>query len=771
MALAIITAFYGLEFATSALSPLFRGLTIREDWLSNPIPWTHWATPPSYVIFIGSYITLACILYVFNILIKRLKGAVMTGEFEAIPIEAPAGEEVEAGVEEAVESETETIEREEEVSAAEEEKELEGKLSFRITRKIIFLFILLAYEVLLFFAFTHAMFWGPIALPLTILGISVLSSSLLLKLFLISSVIISGIIVIILMVFKEPILRLPGVTFETEVEEESEISVDGMVIVEQEPKKPVLEFEESVIETKYLQEPFVYRDIIQDRESGVLKYVLHEPELTEEEKEIYRRIVDILLYELKAPEELENPEEHFDEEARRIMQKYKFKEVMPESWAKIMYYVKRDLIGYGPIDGLMLDPEIEDISCDGVMRSIYVWHRKYESMPVNIIFDDAYELNDLVVKLVHKCGKHVSSAFPIMDGSLPNKHRLAVAYSQEVTPFGSSFTIRKFREDPFSIIDLVKLGTLSLETVAYLWIALEHRKSILVIGGTASGKTTLLNAIACLIKPGKKIITIEETPELNLPHENWVSMISRPSYGLGESERGEIELFDLVRTSLRHRPDYLVVGETRGAEAYVLFQAVATGHGGLATMHAENLDAAIKRLLQKPMDIAPAYIPLMNIAVVIQRFETVKTEKEAIAIRRVKSVSEIIDVDDYNTVFTWKAPTQEHVSQLKKSKVLIDIADQLGISLEEILIEVEKRKRIIEYMMENNIRSYFDVAKFFSTYYSDPDRIYQLIAGELAYEPILGRKDEIVSEHVSDSGMEETLRNGEGDDETIRQDH
>ncbi|MFQ6137299.1 MAG: hypothetical protein ACE5PM_08995, partial [Candidatus Hydrothermarchaeales archaeon] len=299
IALTIITAIYVLEFATSALSPPLRGLTLREDWLTNPIPWTHWATPPYYVVFIGSYVALACVLYVINILIMRQKRGVITGKPEAMSIEAPAGKEVEAGVEEMVESEAETVETGEEVSAAEEEKELEAKLSLRITRRITLLYILLASEILLFFAFTRATFWGPIALPFTILGISVLSSTLLLKLFLICSAVILGTIVVIyisiVLVLKDPVLRLFGRTFETYAEEESEIDVDGAVVVEQE--KPVIEFDKFVIETKYLQEPFVYRDIIRDSESGALKYVLYEPELTEEEKEIYRRIVDILLYE------------------------------------------------------------------------------------------------------------------------------------------------------------------------------------------------------------------------------------------------------------------------------------------------------------------------------------------------------------------------------------------------------------------------------------------------------------------------------------------
>ena len=190
-----------------------------------------------------------------------------------------------------------------------------------------------------------------------------------------------------------------------------------------------------------------------------------------------------------------------------------------------MYHAEKDLVGFGHIDALMRDPNIEDISCDGVKKPVYVWHRKYESIETNLTFNTDEELDNLVVKLVHMAGKHVSSAFPIVDASLPGKHRLAVCYRREVTPFGTAFTIRKFREDPYSIIDLINLGTFSEEMAAYFWLCLENRASIMVLGGTAAGKTTALNALACLIKPGSKIITIEETAELNLPHENWVSLI------------------------------------------------------------------------------------------------------------------------------------------------------------------------------------------------------------------------------------------------------
>jgi flagellar protein FlaI len=327
-------------------------------------------------------------------------------------------------------------------------------------------------------------------------------------------------------------------------------------------------------------------------------------------------------------------------------------------------------------------------------------------------------------------GKHVSSAFPIVDASLPGKHRLAVCYRREVTPFGTAFTIRKFREDPYSIIDLINLGTYSEEMAAYFWLCLEHRASIMVLGGTAAGKTTALNALACLIKPGSKIITIEETAELNLPLENWVSLIARQSYGLGGSSVGEVTLFDLVKTSMRHRPDILVVGEIRGQEAYVLFQALATGHGGMCTMHAENLDSAIKRVTQKPMDIAPAYIPLMNIVLSIQRVHLTKgTEKKAY--RRVLNVNEIADYEDYRTIFKWNPPKDNHVPAFDKSIMISEISERVGVPKKDLVDEIERRKNTLHWMRERNIRSYKDVAAIIAEYYARPKQIYEkVLAGE-----------------------------------------
>ncbi len=477
-----------------------------------------------------------------------------------------------------------------------------------------------------------------------------------------------------------------------------------------------------VVEKYSLYEPFAQVVIIQDPKTGEHKYILDELQLDPLEKGIYKRILEMLLAEIESPkEEIADPRKFFADEAKKIVQKYKISlGWLPDvSWYKILYHAERDLVGFGKIDPLMRDPNIEDISCDGVNKPVYVWHRNYESIETNLQFEDDEILDNMVVKLVHMAAKHVSSAFPIVDASLPGKHRLAVCYRREVTPFGTAFTIRKFRDDPYSIIDLINIGTFTEEMAAYLWICLENRASIMVLGGTAAGKTTALNALACLIKPGSKIITIEETAELNLSHENWVSLIARQSYGLGGDSIGEVALFDLVKTSMRHRPDMLIVGEVRGQEAYALFQALATGHGGMCTMHAENLDSAVKRLTQKPMEISPAYIPLMNLVISVQRVHLVKNGLKK-AYRRILTVNEIAGFEKYISCFKWDPVKDKQIITLDTSALLPSIAKKLGINKEDLLIEMKKRSELLHWMREQKIRSYKEVAAIIAEYYARP---------------------------------------------------
>ena len=493
-----------------------------------------------------------------------------------------------------------------------------------------------------------------------------------------------------------------------------------------------------IVDKYSLYDPFAQVVIIQDPKTGEHKYILDELQLDQVERGIYNRILEMLLVEIESPkEEIGDPRKFFAQQAKKIVDKYRISlGWLPDvSWYKILYHAERDLVGFGQIDSLMRDPNIEDISCDGVNKSVYIWHRAFESIETNVKFESDEDLDNLVVKLVHMAGKHVSSAFPIVDASLPGKHRLAVAYRREITPFGTAFTIRKFREDPYSIIDLINIGTFTEEMASYLWICLENRASVMVLGGTAAGKTTALNALGCLIKPGSKIMTIEETAELNLSHENWVSLIARQSYGLGGSNVGEVALFDLVKTCMRHRPDLMIVGEVRGQEAYVLFQALATGHGGMCTMHAENVQSAVRRLTQKPMDISPAYIPLMNIVLSVQRVHLVKNGEKR-AYRRVLSVNEIIDHEKFVNPFKWDPIKDLQTIDMASSFLLTNISERLGITRADLITEMNHRTDVLHWMREQRIRSYKEVASIIAEYYARPKEIYEKIRASEEVKPI-----------------------------------
>jgi len=478
----------------------------------------------------------------------------------------------------------------------------------------------------------------------------------------------------------------------------------------------------SEVETYPLRPPFSYASIVRNEATAELLYIVDELPLEKDETEAYDRMKNVLEYELKAPEGQETLSESFHRQLPTIVEKHPktFSGISSIGARKIQYYLERDIIGYGKIDSLMHDTYVEDIRCGGIDKPVFLWHRVYENIKTNIFLQDEEQLNDFVMKIVHKAGKHISIAFPIVDVTLPGKHRLAVSYGRETTPFGTSFTIRKFREDPFTIVDLIDNETINESIAAYLWLLVENKMPIMIVGATGAGKTTSLNAIACLIRPSHKIITVEEVAEINLPHENWTSTIARS--GFGTEKEGEITLYDLIKSAVRHRPDIVIVGEIRGEEAYVLFQALATGHGGLCTMHAEDVETAIKRLSQPPMSIPASIITLMNCVIVVRHVQTpvfIETGKK-LSSRKFVHVSEIKDASSIVNVFDWNASSDIFQEKLEESVLLRRIARKLDVSLERLMSEFEYRKKVLQDMVEHNVRDHRSVNKVLSKYYHNP---------------------------------------------------
>jgi flagellar protein FlaI len=477
------------------------------------------------------------------------------------------------------------------------------------------------------------------------------------------------------------------------------------------------------IETYWLTEPFSSVRIVKDPIKGNITYIVEEPQLDSDEtlaldrlKQILNETVDLKPSDMKSKQVAET---YLQELAMKILDRYRF-DLSQESKDKLLYYVVRDNLGFGKIDPMMHDPLIEDISCDGVNVPLYIWHRIYESIPTTIKFENAEELDLLALRLAYMCGSHLSIAQPLLDASLPNGSRINLTFGSDITRKGSTFTIRKFKFDPFTITDLIAFKTLSKEMAAYLWFAVENRISILIAGGIAAGKTTMLNCLSMFIKPDLKVVSIEETPELNLPHENWIPAATRTVFTKA-SESVEITLFDLLKASLRQRPDYIIVGEIRGAEAYTLFQAVSTGHLGMSTIHAESVEAAIYRLESSPMNIPRTLIAGIDV-IMVQK----KVELKGKPARKTVTASEIVGLDPrsgeilINEVYHW-SPMKDTFSFTGRSYILERIAEQKGITIEEAEEEIQRRADVIDWMNKNNIRNYRDVSDIIRSYSQNPE--------------------------------------------------
>jgi flagellar protein FlaI len=483
--------------------------------------------------------------------------------------------------------------------------------------------------------------------------------------------------------------------------------------------------------TRYpLDPPFSYAVVAQNPSTSETMYLVDELPLNADEKVLYNLMRDLLERRLTKTEE-GTEQETFHKQLNQLLSdtKEQFTSFPNTSMEKVKHYLQRDIVGFGIIDALMHDTMVEDISCGGIKIPIFVWQRNFDSIKTNITFNNEDDLNDFVMKMVHRSGKHVSAAFPVSDVALPGNHRMAILYQKEVTPKGTSFTIRKFKEEPYTIVDLINFDTLDVNIAAYLWMVMEHKMSATVIGPTASGKTTLLNAVTTLVNPTYKIFTVEDVAEINIPHENWFTLVSRLGFGL--ENQGEVGMFELIKAGLRHRPDYIVVGEIRGEEAYVLFQALATGHSGLCTMHADGVDSAMKRLMQKPMNIPPAYLPLMNCAITVKRVipRAIVTPGGVVSgTRRVIHVSEIVSETKVNNVFSWDSSSDTFKGDIRNSTLMQKISENTGLTMEDIIEEFRKRVAILQWMLEEGIRDYRSVSSIIRAYYQNPEQVLQKVA-------------------------------------------
>jgi flagellar protein FlaI len=302
--------------------------------------------------------------------------------------------------------------------------------------------------------------------------------------------------------------------------------------------------------------PYCYVRVTMLKKTKEYTYEVIEPKLSQEEDYLLKFLINEIINEIDfSQDEIESEVEN-QEKLREFMNKIlntTGKEITPESRERIFYYTVRKLMGYDKINVMMTDPMLEDISCDGVKLPLYVFHREFKNIKTNVIYNEHEELDNFVINLAQKSGKSISIANPVLDATLPDGSRLNQTLGTEVTTRGSSFTIRKFKEDPLTVSDLVKYRTMSQEMAAHLWLAVQFGESMICSGGTASGKTTTLNAVSHFIPPSAKIITIEDTREMNLPHENWIAGLTREKKG--EEGGQSIDMFTLLVAALRQRPE------------------------------------------------------------------------------------------------------------------------------------------------------------------------------------------------------------------------
>jgi flagellar protein FlaI len=467
------------------------------------------------------------------------------------------------------------------------------------------------------------------------------------------------------------------------------------------------------------------------------KYTSIEHKLDPEEKDKLRKIKESILAKAAKEDSVGTKEDMvrvleklFDQSVEIVQGKTKAGkrggkvQVTQREYEALKYYINRDIIGYGPIEPLIMDPYIEDVHLIGTAK-VRISHKAFQyGLETNIKFDDEPSLNEFCVSISERMGRPVSASKPIVDGTLPDGSRINMIYSNDVSARGSSFTIRKFSAEPISPIQLIKFGTFSSEFVAYIWLCLENKMNVILSGETASGKTTALNAIMSFIDHRGKIYSVEDTPEVKPPQKGWQRCVTRES----GPEESRVTMFDLLRAALRSRPDYIIIGEIRGEEGRVAFQCMQTGIPVMATFHASNATKFIQRMTGQPINIPMSFIDNVNV-IIFQSAVNVNRR----FLRRVTHVEEFMGYSKEDggimtrNVFKWDSATDRLIFRGNNNSYILEkrIAAEHGYAEpKDIYKDLRKREKIIQKMVDLDITGYHEVNKILSDYYEyGPDSL------------------------------------------------
>lgn len=516
---------------------------------------------------------------------------------------------------------------------------------------------------------------------------------------------------------------------------------------------------EEEIDRYWVNPPYAFVVVTYVPEESEHRYYAVEPSSDEFEQLLLSRVINDIRDPLLYGQDSTQPtaEETLREELRNLLQQYGV-EIDMNSFHTLLYYLSRDFRGYGKLDPLMNDPHIEDVSCDGYGLPIFVYHDDYTDIQTNVAFGEE-ELDNYVIRLAQRSGRHVSVGDPVVGTTLLDGSRAELALGEEITPRGSAFTIRKYAEEPFTPIDLIEYGTFSVEQMTFLWLCIENNKSLIFAGGTASGKTTSMNAVSMFIPPRSKVLTIEDTQELSLYHDNWLSSVTRERV----HEGNDIDMYDLLRSALRHRPEFIIVGEVRGEEAMTLFQAMNTGHTTFSTIHADSIETVINRLESEPINVPRAMVQSLDL-LCVQTLTRVEGER----VRRSKAIGEIGDIDqrtgelDYATTFSWDA--ENDAFDRSDSQLLDEIQSERGWTRAELLRELRNRERFLQFLRERNVTNYRRFTALVNEYYADADRVLTRLEAEAADLDLDAEDSSFIDEEAVDEGSDEAAAGERADD-------